>query len=282
MQITCRELIAVLAVFLAARGVAGQAAVARSYPPVPIAGSELRTLHSSNTGRDYDIYVLLPQTYAGNPGRKYPVLYVLDGQWDFKLLASITGGLYYDRYVPDMFVVGITYSGRNANYDTLRAMDYTPAATSQLRGSGDAPKFLQFIRRELTPFIESNYRADPAHRVLLGNSFGGLFTVYAMLSDPAFFSGYIASSPAVTYADRAAFAQETAYAAKTKELNARLFVGVGADEPLSGPVQEYVRALKSRGYSGLRLESRVIEAERHSGNKPESYNRGLRFIFTGN
>jgi hypothetical protein len=37
--------------------------------------------------------------------------------------------------------------------------------------------------------------------------------------------------------------------------------------------------LKSRAYSGLKLETRVIEGERHAGNKPEAYNRGLRFMF---
>ncbi|HEY0377889.1 MAG TPA: hypothetical protein VGC87_13280 [Pyrinomonadaceae bacterium] len=44
-----------------------------------------------------------------------------------------------------------------------------------------------------------------------------------------------------------------------------------------------LRTLKSsstgHGYNGLKVESRVIEGERHSGNKPEAFNRGLRFVF---
>ena len=68
------------------------------------------------------------------------MLYLLDGQWDFKLLASIQGGLFYDRYVPDVIIVGITYSGPDANYDSLRAVDYTPAAAAVQSRLGQAPR----------------------------------------------------------------------------------------------------------------------------------------------
>ncbi len=50
---------------------------------------------------------------------------------------------------------------------------------------------------------------------------------------------------------------------------------------MAGPVQEFMRTVQSRGYSGLELETRVLEGERHASNKPEIYNRGLRFLFGG-
>jgi hypothetical protein len=249
-----------------------------TYPAVTLPGTQLRQLTSAATGRAYDIFVSPPADYARNPSAHYPVLYVLDGQWDFKLLLSIQGGLLYDRFTPPIIIVGITYSGARPNYDSLRATDLTPAATSQLPGSGAGPQFLSFIRDQLIPFVETNYRADPARRILMGASFGGLFTLYAMFSDPALFSGYVAASPAVSYAGRAAFAQEAAYAAAHKELRARLFIAVGSLEGLAGPVRDFMDAVRGRNYRGLTLETRVIEGERHSGNKPESFNRGLRFI----
>jgi predicted alpha/beta superfamily hydrolase len=250
-----------------------------AYPPVTIPNTEVRSLHSSITGRDYDLYVYLPARRDTTPGRKVPVLYLLDGQWDFKLLTSIQGGLLYDRYVPDVIVVGITYSGAHANYDSLRAVDYTPAASPNNPGSGDAARFLSFLERELMPFVERSYPADPSRRALMGSSLGGLFTLYAMFSRPGLFSGYAAGSPAVTYANRGAFADEAAYAANHPDLPTRLYVAVGSEETLAAPVAELVRTLRARGYAGLTLESRVIEGERHSGNKPEAFNRGLRFLF---
>jgi predicted alpha/beta superfamily hydrolase len=266
---------------LSAIAAKGQSVPSPRYPNVTIAGTELRTLKSTSTGRDYDIDVLLPASYAQNTDKRYPVLYVLDGQWDFKLLVSIQGGLFYDKVAPEMLVVGITYSGVNPNYDVLRAYDLTTAVLPGSPGSGGAPKFLNFLERELLPFIESNYRADPTHRVLLGNSLGGLFTLYAMLTKPGLFQGFVASSPAVTSGDRDVFAQEKKYAASHKILPGRVFIAVGSDEPLAKPVKEFIDVLQSRGYSGLDMEWRIIQGEKHSGNKPETYNRGLRYVFGG-
>lgn len=250
-----------------------------TFPAVTIPNTEVRSLHSAVTGRDYALYVYLPASPSRDPAAKHPVLYLLDGQWDFKLLASIQGGLLYDKYVPDVIVIGITYPGAKANYDSLRAVDYTPVASPSNPGSGDGAKFLSFLKTELIPFVEKNYAADPTRRALMGSSLGGLFSLYAMFTEPRLFSGYVAASPAVTYANRGAFATEAAYARGHTELPAKLFIAVGDQEALAGPVRELVETMRGRNYRGLTFESRVIEGERHSGNKPEAFNRGLRFLF---
>jgi len=265
--------------FFAASALPAQTTSADAVPVVTLPGTQLRTLHAAATGRDYDIQISLPADYARNPNARYPVLYVLDGQWDFKLMLSVQGGLVYDRWTPQIIIVGVTWSGANANYDSLRAMDLTPAATSRLPGSGAAPQFLSFLKDQLIPFVETTYRADPARRILMGASFGGLFTLYALFTDPALFWAYMAGSPAVTYASRVGFALESSYAASHKDLHARLYIAVGSVEDLAAPVQEFWGILRGRSYAGLKLETRVIEGERHSGNKPEGFNRGLRYIF---
>ena len=270
---------AVAAAALASLAPAQTPAPADTIPVVTLPGTQLRHLHSTATGRDYDIYVSLPTDYARNPAWRYPVLYVLDGQWDFKLLMSIQGGLLYDRYVPQVMLVGITYSGTDPDYNALRAADYTTAAVPATPGSGGAPRFLAFLKNELIPFVESSYRADPSRRGLMGSSFGGLFTLYALFHDPGLFAGYVAASPAVSFADRDAFAEEAAFAAKRRDLPVRLFLAVGDQEGLATPVREFMDVVRGRHYVGLALETRVVEGERHSGNKPEAFNRGLRFIF---
>lgn len=250
---------------------------AQKFPPVIIKGSEIRSLKSKDTGREYDLYIRKPSDMSG--AKKYPILYLLDGQWDFKLLDSIHGGLFYDRYIPETIIVGITYSGENPNYDALRAMDYTPTARPDVKGSGDAPKFLNFLKTEVIPLIEKEYPADSSKRILMGSSYGGLFTLYAMFDDPNYFYGYVAAAPAVAFDNNISFTEEKKYFEKRKDLPVRLYIGVGDNELLTKPVKDFIETVKSRNYNGLKLETLISKDERHAGNKPEIFNRGLRFVF---
>jgi hypothetical protein len=103
-----------------------------------------------------------------------------------------------------------------------------------------------------------------------------------MFSEPGLFRGYIASSPAVPYADNFAFMQEADYAGSHEDLPVRLFISVAELEELLQPVQEFMRILSQRAYPSLNMQTRIIEGERHAGNKPEAFNRGLRFMFQEN
>jgi predicted alpha/beta superfamily hydrolase len=113
----------------------------------------------------------------------------------------------------------------------------------------------------------------------MGSSFGGTFTLYAMFAEPGLFHGYVAGSPIVTFGNRDVFKQEAAYASSRQDLPVRLFLAVGELEEVTRPVEEFMQVLRERNYTGLELETRIIEGERHAGNKPEVYNRGLRFVF---
>jgi predicted alpha/beta superfamily hydrolase len=131
----------------------------------------------------------------------------------------------------------------------------------------------------LIPYIETNYRTDPEQRALMGSSFGGSFTLYALFSEPGLFSRYVASSPVVGFGNGFAFTQEAEYAKSHTDLPARLFLSVGELEALKAPVHQFSMLLSGRGYRRLKMETRIIEGERHAGNKPEAFNRALRFIF---
>ena len=111
----------------------GTCAASPAYPPVTIPNSELRSIESKSTGRTYDLYIRKPADYDNDKNKKYPVLYLLDGQWHFKLLDAVIGGLIYDKWMPDIIVVGITYSGDKPDYEELRAMDYTPTPVATVK-----------------------------------------------------------------------------------------------------------------------------------------------------
>ena len=163
----------------------------RSSPPqVEILGTQLLHLTSAIVGQEYDLYVNLPRGYQDTT-KTFPVIFLLDGQWDFPLTQAIYGEQYYDGFVPAAVMVGITWGGANPNYDSLRTRDLTPTNVKQVPQSGGAPKFLKFIKNELIPYLELKYRTAKNGRTLMGSSLGGLFTLYALFHEAGLFDRYV-------------------------------------------------------------------------------------------
>ena len=85
---------------------------------VEIPNSQLIKIYSSSIGQEYDLYVHLPRHYDDTT-KTFPVLYLLDAQWDFSLMTALFGQQYYDGFVPEIIIVGITWGGTNPNPDSL-------------------------------------------------------------------------------------------------------------------------------------------------------------------
>lgn len=245
--------------------------------PVEIPGTQLLKITSAVVGEDFSLLVQLPRFYEDTT-RTFPVVYLLDGQWDFPLVNGLTGGQYYDGFIPEVIVVGIAWAGDHPNYDSLRQKDLTPTRIQQVPHSGDAAKFLSFIKTEVMPLIESKYRASKTDRTLIGSSLGGLFTLYTLFHETALFQRYILTSPALNWDNGAILAAESTYAANNSQLPVKVFMGIGGYEGVS-EFQRFVTRLKERNYKGLTLETRVLEGMGHSGSKPEGYTRGLQSVF---
>ncbi|MGH2622251.1 MAG: alpha/beta hydrolase [Sphingobacterium sp.] len=105
-------------------------------------------------------------------------------------------------------IIGIGY-GNAYLMDSLRIRDYTyPKALAQdsFPTSGGANSFYSFLKNELIPTIDRNYRTDKFSRTLMGHSFGGYFTLYVLLqdletmeADRPLFSNFISASPSINY-----------------------------------------------------------------------------------
>ena len=249
------------------------------YPLVDISGSEIRKITSTTvTGQEYELQILLPGGYA-NSIKKYPVVYLMDSQWDFPLLKSLYGQHYYDGFIPEMIIVGVTWGGINPNPDSLRARDYTPTKEARLPQSGGADKFLSFIRRELFPFIETNYKADSNNRTLMGCSLGGLITLYTLFTQPDMFSGYAAASPAVGWDKEVLYQYEKTFSQKKLAHPVRVYMTIG-DVERSRPVfEKFAAQMPGSNYPLVTIKSKVLENTGHSGTKTETFGRGLQYIF---
>jgi predicted alpha/beta superfamily hydrolase len=153
--------------------------------------------------RNVDVW--LPEGYA--PGKKYPVLYMHDGQNLFSPKTSYGGvawevdsvltQLQRDKKVPACIVVGIWNSPKRfAEYAPEKPFNMMPAerqeAIKQERQSESlADAYLKFIVEELKPYIDQHYqtRPDRKHTFIMGSSMGGLISLYAALEYPKVFGG---------------------------------------------------------------------------------------------
>lgn len=178
----------------------GSATEAQAPPPVPLdhlpaLRGDYFPLHSQANGHDYHVYVRLPEKYAEDPGRRWPVVYLLDGDSLFPLLAPTHLFLHYDERLPDAVLVGIAYGSFDPAINR-RDIDFSALGPDTPDGEAGAPAFLRFLREELLPEAESRYRIDQQRRVLLGQSRSGYFVLWSALEAPDLFWGRIASNPA--------------------------------------------------------------------------------------
>lgn len=265
------------------------AALTGSFIAQPTAGStdgqeykipraEVQKIKSSIDGQEYVLDIYLPEGYSAST-KTYPVLFLLDAQWDFPMVTGLVDSQTDDGFVPPMIVVGITWGGNNPNYGYLRFKDLTPSHNDRFPQSGNGPNFLAFVKKEMIPFIESKYRASKSDRAFMGNSLGGFFGLYTMFAEPGLFRRFILSSPTLGYnGGVAAFEKE--YAAKRSQLPARLYIDVGELEGAHIPqVEELAKTLRTRNYQDLVFETQIIPSTGHSSNKPEGFTKGLQSVF---
>lgn len=239
------------------------------------------TLRSRVLDERRSVLVRVPPGYDDRSSERYSVLYLLDGGdrrfWSRDEPLYSRAKALLDRLesgaIPRTILVGV------ANRDRVR--DMTPVERPDLYvGGGGADAFLRFLTEELEPFVEARYPTG-GRRILYGESYGGLFVLYALAERADAFSDYIAVSPAVGVCpDLVASALAERFTAQP-DLAASLFVAYGErDAPLVvehvAPVLTAVAPLVP---SGLRLRQHVIDGAGH--NPPSGLEEGLRFAWQG-
>jgi predicted alpha/beta superfamily hydrolase len=129
--------------------------------------------------------IVLPDSSLQKPGEKYEVIYLLDGEWNINLVPFIHRFAAQEGFLPPAIFVGLPNTYLNGA--NQRDRDFLPVNA--------ADKFLNFLRKEVIPYIEKKYPAN-GERTLFGHSYGGLFVGYTFLTDPQLFNAYLASDPA--------------------------------------------------------------------------------------
>lgn len=156
----------------------------------PLTLGTWRVVPSAILGEDRLLQVHLPREYdAAGPG--YPVVYVFYSDWVEGYFAELVNDLYHlgmDR-MPPAILVGVP--------NTQRYRDLLPWPRERALGEeGQADRFLRFVREELIPFVDAEYRTKP-FRVMVGPQTAAVFGLYALLEAPGTFQAFVLNDPCV-------------------------------------------------------------------------------------
>lgn len=271
-----------------------------NYPSVSIPYTEMRTFYSAILNQEMNIYVKLPISYYNNPQKVYPAWYLTDANRSFPIVANLVSIFEVPKLSePEILVIGIGYKIKDlADWGSWRTRDLTPTNVPALDTSwakmltrmtgrqfvvksGGAATFLEFIIKEVFPFVESNYRVSKTGRGIGGYSYGGLFSLFVLFKQPELFSIYYAGSPSIDYDKGVLFSFEKEYRLTHKDLNAKLFMSAGGSEDslMVTNMKKMAELLKSRSYPGLTVETQVFPGENHQSCIPSSIMRALRVLY---
>ena len=152
-------------------------------------------------GQKRAIEVYLPQESAKDASQRFETIYVLDGDWNSKIVVDVVTFMRQVGFMPPVIVVSVPnfFDEKGVN---SRDHDLTPTVVADQARSGGAAAFLSFLKTELVPYVNQHYPANGTNLVH-GHSYGGLFLIYALLNEPALFDGYMILDPAMSWDNHA-------------------------------------------------------------------------------
>lgn len=237
------------------------------------------TLRSQVLGEERTFWVHLPEGYDQG-ARRYPVLYLTDGEVQFEHTAATADFLARNGRIPPLIVVGVTHADRTHDLTPTRASVEQPDGNRlDLPTSGGGEKFLDFFERELIPHVEKSWRTAP-YRLFFGHSFGGLFAVHALLTRPELFDAVTAVSPGLAWDGELELRRAREFFANRPTFDKTLVVTVGNEGGrMQAGFDGLQRILEGVKPAGFEWAMQQFPDENHGSVVLRSHDVALRRIF---
>jgi predicted alpha/beta superfamily hydrolase len=250
-----------------------------------------RRFPSKILGNRRDVLVYLPPGYSRFSRRRYPVLYLQDGQNVFDAATSFAGTewsvdetaqrLIRENSIEPLIIIAI------ANIGEDRIHEYAPtagvidaSAKRKKRSKGLGRKYGAFLIEELKPYIDKHYRTKPEAEFtgLGGSSLGALLTLSLGLWFPNVFSRLIAMSPSVWWDDQVILKMVNAL---DRKLPLKIWLDTGTSEPGWERARSLCAAFINKGWQPFDdLHYGEIEGADHSEAAwATRVDAALRFLF---
>ena len=193
---------------------------------------KIQGFESQILGNARDITIYLPAGYDERPDRRYPVLYLGDGQNLFEPERAFIPGQHWrvreaadeaigSRSAEPMIIVGIDNTGAQ------RIDEYTPTRDEARNAGGRAEDYAKFLLEELKPRIDTTFRTDAARSAIGGSSLGGLVSLYLAIHHRDVFPRAAVMSPSVWWNGRSILGDVEGF---SPEPDSRLWLDIGGRE----------------------------------------------------
>ena len=244
----------------------------------------------SNTVKDtFYITVQLPLNYDKEPKKRYPVVVLTDANFYFPMLAPVVHQYEKGGLLPPLILVGVGYKSFEL-MNSLRVRDYLyPQAipSDDMKAPGGGLRYYQFITHDLLSKIDRNYRTETNTRTLLGHSFGGYFSLFALQQQISEkrndFKGFVSASPSLWYNNNYLFKLPDQLKNTLLKDTVSVFLSVGSSETPKEwtiqPVENMSKQLDNSHASKLKLTTTVYNDLDHMDAGLISFIRGMEKMY---
>lgn len=220
---------------------------------------QTETIYSTELNVEKTIWIYLPKTYYTNPQKKYPVVYMHDGQnlFDESLATYGCWNIMQTANALNLecIIIGIAHGNEK------RILELTPYKHEKY-GGGNGDLYLNFIVNSVKPFIEMKFRTltDKRNTVLMGSSLGGLISLYGGLKYQDIFGKVGVFSPSLWYSEEIYNLAE-----KTQIKNQKYYLMCGdkESEHMVSQMQRMTQIL-SQNSNDKNIFAKVVENGEHN------------------
>jgi predicted alpha/beta superfamily hydrolase len=205
---------------------------AQSNTSKPFVLGNVETIHSKILNEDRILNIYLPEGY--DKKIKYPVIYLLDGSADEDFI-HVVGIVQFNTFpwierMPKSIVVGIANTKRKFNFTSPSTRQ---SDTKMIPNNGGSELFIDFIEKELQPFVDRNYSTNKS-KTIIGQSLGGLLATEVLFTKPDLFNKYIIISPSLWWRDGYLLKENPKILTQSYTKPIAVYVGVGKEGSIDG------------------------------------------------
>lgn len=199
------------------------------------------------------ITALLPHDYDTS-GKRYPVLYLQDGQNLFDEYAPFGNwgvnkrlAMMAEQGFGDIIVIAIDHAEKD------RIAEYTPSFRTQL-GSGNGKKYVRALADRLKPFVDEHFRTRPEreHTGIGGSSMGGLISIYGGLIYPEVYGKLMIFSPSLWVSPNIHFHYMNFF--DPRDMRVYVYAGEGESANMVPNIRRFINASEQQTEASFTFE----------------------------